>query len=144
MGERRILVVEDDANQRGLLRAFLELDGYRVEEVSDAEAAWSRLADRAPDLVITDERLPGAPGSELVRRMRVDPRFARIPVLLCSALDEERIRSRVPSGEGEGEGRCLFVRKPYAAERLGALVRGILDAPQRGEEGLSGDGAGVG
>jgi len=67
---RRVLVVEDNADGRAMLRALLELDGHDVHEAADGPAGVQRAAALRPDVVIVDVGLPGYDGHEVARRVR--------------------------------------------------------------------------
>lgn len=69
-----ILVVEDEAALRTLLRYNLEKEGFRVAEAFDGRAALQAMADLKPDLVVLDWMIPGLSGVEVCRRARVFPR----------------------------------------------------------------------
>lgn len=67
---QRILVVDDDSDHLGIVSAILEESGYEVERADDAEQALSRVHEFGPSLVLTDLRLPGMDGVELLERVR--------------------------------------------------------------------------
>lgn len=84
---RRVLLVDDDAALAELLAEFLELQGVDVVSVSSGEAALEALArEPAPDLVLLDIKMPGISGEEVLRRMKEEPRWARIPVAAMTGL----------------------------------------------------------
>ena len=68
----KILVVEDEADIRELLRYSLTQEGYAVEEAADGAEALDRITRRAPDLVLLDLMLPRMSGLELCRRLRAN------------------------------------------------------------------------
>ncbi|MGC4117348.1 MAG: response regulator [Myxococcales bacterium] len=87
-----VLLVDDEADVRGVLRETLELDGHTVFEAPSGKAALTRLAEREFDLVLSDIRMPEGDGWSLLRELRRrDPR--RPPVILitgfCDATAEE-------------------------------------------------------
>jgi len=77
----RILVVDDTEANRYAVARHLRQAGYTVWESADGRSALAQVAERAPDLMIVDVRMPGIDGFEVVRRLRADPRSAHIPVL---------------------------------------------------------------
>lgn len=81
-----ILVVDDDQHIQTLLQNLFEDAGYRVATAPDGETALRWLQTGAPDLITMDLMLPGMPGSQAIQRLRSDPRFKDIPVILVSAL----------------------------------------------------------
>ena len=89
---RRILVVDDSLTVREVERQLLEAAGYRVETAVDGAAGWNALRLGDVDLLVTDVDMPRMTGIELTRRVRADPRLARLPVVLVSYKDREEDR----------------------------------------------------
>jgi CheY-like chemotaxis protein len=75
-----ILVVDEESDQRILLRRILERAGHEVSDAGDGTAALSAARESAPDLVVTDMMMPVMDGRELIRCPRGDPATAGIPV----------------------------------------------------------------
>ena len=85
-----ILLVEDIADHRELIKIMLEGGGYAVSSADNGERAWELLmavrpGKDAPDLIITDLRLPGLNGLELIRRIRAMPGLGNIPIIATTA-----------------------------------------------------------
>jgi two-component system chemotaxis response regulator CheY len=80
-----ILVVDDEPDLRNILRTILERAGHDVADACDWTQALAAVHARRPDLVVTDVRMPVTDGTELVRRLRADPRTAHIPIVATSA-----------------------------------------------------------
>jgi CheY-like chemotaxis protein len=80
----RILVVDDEPDQRFLLRRILERAGHEVSEAVNGAAALATARDSPPDLVVTDMMMPVMGGPELIRRLREEPATAGIPILAAS------------------------------------------------------------
>jgi CheY-like chemotaxis protein len=80
----RILVVDDEPDQRFLLRRILQRAGHEVSEANDGAAALRAVRESAPDLVVTDVMMPVMDGVELIRCLRGDPATARILILAAS------------------------------------------------------------
>ncbi len=91
---KTILVADDSAVSRELVREALEEIGYRVIEAADGREALAMALESAPDLALLDIRMPVQDGYETVRAMREDPRLAELPVLALTAFamrgDEEK------------------------------------------------------
>jgi CheY-like chemotaxis protein len=84
---KRVLVVDDDGALGELLSEFLELQGIEVDAAQSGEAALKALAkEPPPDLVLLDIKMPGISGEEVLRRMKENPRWARIPVAAMTGL----------------------------------------------------------
>ncbi|MGH7857218.1 MAG: response regulator [Candidatus Binatia bacterium] len=94
---KRILLVEDDADNRRIFETVLRREGYDVTSVVDGVEAIERLATLRPDLVVVDLGLPRLDGWQTVRRMRSTEGLQSVPVIAVTALalqgDEERARS---------------------------------------------------
>jgi CheY-like chemotaxis protein len=97
-----VLVVDDEASLRFLLRLAFESAGYRVSEASDGAAAMAAIEAEKPDLVATDFMMPVMNGGELIARLRANSETAKIPVLLVSS----------SAGAGRVEGADRFMQKP--------------------------------
>jgi CheY-like chemotaxis protein len=117
----RILIVEDDELQRELLRSILELAEYEVLEAEDGTMALEMARSERPDLIVTDNYMPGLDGLGLIEAVRKDPELRRIPVVLLTAGDEDAARKR-----GRTRGLDHFVQKPVIADDLLGLLRSAL------------------
>jgi DNA-binding response OmpR family regulator len=91
MGDSRILVVDDDDDIRGLLRALLERAGHQVTEAPDGLAGLRELYAASPDLVILDVGMPGLDGWATLERIR---EVTDVPILMLTARDAELERVR--------------------------------------------------
>jgi len=80
----RILVVDDEPDQRFLLRRVFERAGHQVVEAGDGAAALDSARESPPDLVVTDLMMPVMDGVELIRRLRSEPATAAVPILSVS------------------------------------------------------------
>jgi adenylate cyclase len=87
-----VLVVDDEEQNRTLLRDPLEARGYEVEEVENGMQALEKIAARPPDVVLLDLMMPKMDGFEVCRRLRKDARTAHIPILIVTALSERKER----------------------------------------------------
>lgn len=84
MSAPKIAVVEDNEDNRLVVRALLE-DTYQIEEFESGDAALVAFDTSQPDLVLLDISLPGMDGPEVLRRMRADPKTAKLPVIALTA-----------------------------------------------------------
>jgi two-component system chemotaxis sensor kinase CheA len=91
---RRLLVVDDSVTTRTLEKTVLEAAGYEVITASDGAEAWHLLQERGADLVISDVEMPRMDGFALTEAVRGSRRFRDVPVILLTALDNERDRTR--------------------------------------------------
>ncbi|MDD4103022.1 MAG: response regulator [Kiritimatiellae bacterium] len=118
MSDENIMIVEDDADIRELLRYNLEREGFKLHECGSAEEAKAFLARRLPDLVILDLMLPGSDGYAFCRMMRADERTAKIPVIMVTARDED-----ADIVAGLEVGADDYITKPFSSRILSARVR---------------------
>jgi signal transduction histidine kinase/DNA-binding response OmpR family regulator/HAMP domain-containing protein len=87
--ERSILVVDDDANIRSLLRQELEDQGYHVVEAEDGTEAIAKIREHKPDLITLDIAMPGISGFDVAAILRNDPATANIPIIIVSAFEDQ-------------------------------------------------------
>jgi two-component system phosphate regulon response regulator OmpR len=116
--EPHLLVVDDDARLRELLRRYLSDSGFRVTAAADASEARSSLASFAFDLVVLDVMMPGESGLELTRALRTE---GRVPVLLLTAMAEPEDRVN-----GLEQGADDYLSKPFEPRELVLRVRNLL------------------
>ena len=117
--QRRVLVVDDEANIAELVATALRYEGFEVRTAADGAGALAAVRDLAPDLVVLDVMLPDTDGFELQARIRGDGRH--VPVLFLTARDavEDRVR-------GLTLGADDYMTKPFSLEELVARVHAVL------------------
>jgi len=113
---KTILLVDDEANMRFLLRMILESAGYEVREAVNGAAALARVEEGRPDLVVTDLMMPVMSGRELVERLRDNAQTAEIPIILVSASLEAVLK----------EADAIF-EKPVNEDALLAAVHALTE-----------------
>ena len=86
MQDKHILIVEDEAPIRDMLRMALERAEYEVSEAGSVQEARVQIADNRPDLVLLDWMIPGVSGIELARELRGDPLTRELPIIMVTAL----------------------------------------------------------
>jgi len=127
MSKERLLVVDDDANLRWVMQTQLEDAGYTVETAADGEEALRAVDQVAPALVITDLRMPGLSGMDLLRRVRESA--PDVPVILVTAFGS--IQSAV---EAVKAGAYDYLTKPIDFEELVLVVQRALERSRLMEE----------
>ena len=123
MSRWHVLAVDDEPLNLEIMREYLDDPRIDLDLAPNAERAWQRLQEASPayDLVILDRMMPGMNGIELMRRMKADSRFRRIPVVMQTAASSpEQVR------EGIAAGAYYYLTKPYEPGALLAIVRGAL------------------
>jgi two-component system phosphate regulon response regulator PhoB len=116
-----ILIVEDEADLRELVRYNLEAEGFRVSMAESGDEAVERIRDGVPDLILLDWMLPGLSGIELCRRWRSREETARTPIIMITARGEEEERVR-----GLATGADDYVVKPFSMPELVARIQALL------------------
>lgn len=124
-GNRTILVVDDQADERVIQRAMLSHLGYAVREAADGESALADAAADPPDLVLLDVAMPRMDGFEVCRRLRADPRTREVPVLLFTASVVGDLEEMARDACAQG-----VLSKPVEPHRVAEEIRRILDGPE--------------
>ena len=118
---KRILVVEDQEDNRRILRVLLKNSGYEMVEAEDGEQALEAVAKQRPDLILMDIQLPRLDGYETTRRIKANPELKAIPIIA--------VTSYALSGD-EGKARAAgcddYVTKPFSPLKLLEKIRGYL------------------
>ena len=118
---RHILVVEDQEDNRQVVRDLLMANDYEMTEAENGEEALVAVAKDRPDLILMDIQLPVMDGYEVTRRIKADPSLSSIPVIAVTSYalsgDEEKARAA---------GCDDFVPKPFSPRQLLAKIRQYL------------------
>ena len=83
-----ILVVEDDADQRGILEMLFTNAGYDISSAGDGVEAYQKIEELRPDIVVSDLMMPRMDGGQLVRKIRASEKFGRTPVLMLTVVSD--------------------------------------------------------
>jgi DNA-binding NarL/FixJ family response regulator len=123
---KRLLIVDDEPNLLRAVAACLRGEGYEVETARSGEDALVRVAQRLPDLIISDIRMPRMDGFALARQLRGNPRTDLIPIVFLTAKDESADRIA-----GIRSGVDAYLTKPFEPDELVAVVANILTRVER-------------
>jgi two-component system, cell cycle response regulator DivK len=118
---KRILVVEDQEDNRQIIRDMLAQTDYEISEAENGEQALAEIAKQRPDLILMDIQLPIMDGYTATRRIKADPALRSIPIIAVTsyALSGEDKKAR--------EAGCNdYIPKPYSPRELLAKVRQYL------------------
>jgi two-component system cell cycle response regulator DivK len=119
----RILVVDDQEDNRRILRDLLTSAGHEVMEAVTGEEAVTLAQTRAPDLILMDIQLPGIDGYEATRRIKANPALRAIPLIV--------VTSYALSGDDAkalAAGADAYVSKPFSPRAMLAKIREYLPA----------------
>src|SRR5262245_58531325 len=147
MPAAHVLVADDDPQILRMLTEVLTKRGFGVDTAQDGDEAYARAVARAPDVLVTDVMMPKLDGWSLVRKLRLDPKLANLPVIFLTALgtDDARVKAFKLGADD-------YVNKPFKFTDLVARIEKVLGQtrpaeapkPAPASSGLAGDLAQVG
>ena len=119
-----ILYVEDNSDNRKLVRRVLEAEGYRVAEAKDGQQAMERLLAEPIDLALMDINMPEVDGYTLTARIKAMPQFAKLPIVAVTAnvMRGDRERSLQAGCDG-------YIQKPIDIDTLAQQIERFLRRP---------------
>lgn len=118
----KILVVDDDIHATTLFKTILTAKGFEAFIVNDSAVAVQTAASTEPDLIILDLMMPEPNGFEVCRMLRADPKYARIPIVIFTAMgDSESKALALDAGADE------FLTKPFRVEDLMHKIQTLID-----------------
>jgi putative two-component system response regulator len=128
----RLLLVDDDAALRALVRATFEVVDLEVDEAASAREARRRIKARRPDVIVLDVLMPGESGLDLCRSLKADPGTSSIPIVLLSGSDGGSLVA------SDAAGADAYIRKPFSPLELLAVVErlagGLYGVPFRADK----------
>ena len=117
---QRILVVDDSKTELHHLSDVLSKHGYQVRTAENGDEAMRRLAEEKPDLILMDVVMPGQNGFQLTRNITRDPRFAGVPVIMCTSKNQETDKVW-----GMRQGARDYIVKPIDVNELAAKIAAL-------------------
>jgi len=121
MSQFTILVVEDEEAIRQMLVIVLQQNNFNVLEAADVTQAQKILHEQLPDLILLDWMLPKITGDEWTRRLKSDPNYSDLPIILLTAKGEESDKIR-----GLDLGADDYVTKPFSPKELVSRIKAVL------------------
>ena len=121
-----VVVADDDADIRDLVRFKLEQSGLFVVAVGDGAAALEACEEHGPDLVILDVMMPGMSGLDVCRSLRDSDELSAVPVILLTARAQES-----DIAQGFEAGADDYVVKPFSPRELSSRVQAVLQRSGR-------------
>ena len=115
---QKILLVDDSKTELHFLSELLSKHGFSVRTAENGEEAMKRLEEDKPHLILMDVVMPGENGFQLTRKITRDPRFADVPVIMCTSkgLETDKVW-------GMRQGARDYVVKPVDADELITKIR---------------------
>jgi len=131
---KKVLIAEDNAVKRELLRELLEMRGYAVVETCNGEEALQQIAETQPDILLVDLGMPVLDGFGTIQRIRDNPSFCSLPVLAVTAYAMQGDRERVLNSGFDG-----YLSKPINPITLDQELNRLLskNSRQKGFHGSS-------
>lgn len=123
---KRLLIVDDEPNLLRAVAACLRGEGYEVDTARSGEEALVYVAQRLPDLIVSDIRMPRMDGYAFARQLRGNPRTDLIPIVFLTAKDESSERIA-----GLRSGVDAYLTKPFEPDELTAVIGNILARVER-------------
>ena len=118
MAIHKILLVDDSKTELHHLSELLGKRGFEVRTAENGEDAMKRLGEETPDLILMDVVMPGQNGFQLTRAITRDPRFSKVPVIMCTSKNQETDKVW-----GMRQGARDYIVKPVDANELMAKIR---------------------
>ena len=113
-----ILLVDDSRTELHVLTDLLVRQGFRVRTAENGDEALRRIAEEKPDLILMDVVMPGQNGFQLTRTITRDPRYADVPVIMCTSKSQETDKVW-----GMRQGARDYVVKPVDPDELVQKIR---------------------
>lgn len=124
--KKRLLVVDDEPKLLRAIAVDLKGEGYEVDVARSGIEALVYIAQKLPDLIISDIRMPGMDGYEFARRLRRNESTSLIPIIFLTAKDTTADRI-----EGFRTGVDAYLTKPFEPDELLSVISSILDRVER-------------
>lgn len=125
----QILIVDDESYARQTIEMLLLKESYELFFAEDAHEALAQLDDELPDVILSDVMMPNMDGFELCQRIKRNPKWNHVPIILVTALDSKQDLAR-----GLEAGADDFLHKPINGLELRARVRSMLRIKQRHDD----------
>jgi two-component system, OmpR family, phosphate regulon response regulator PhoB len=128
---KTILVIEDEAPIRELLRLILSQGGFKMMEAENSQTALALLANELPDLILLDWMLPGISGLEIARSLKNTEKYQDIPIIMLTARAAEDNKVK-----GLEAGADDYIVKPFSPRELIARIQAVLRRSSKSAEGI--------
>jgi two-component system chemotaxis response regulator CheY len=115
-----ILVVDDSASMRQMVSFTLKSAGYTVTEAVDGQDAYEKTTARDFDLVLTDQNMPRMDGLSLTRKLRDNPKFKSVPILVLTTESSDQMKQA-----GRSAGTTGWLVKPFDPAKLIEVIQKV-------------------
>ena len=122
----KILVIDDDARDRGLLVAVLEERGYEIILADNGGAGLMLCHRQTPDAVVLDLNMPGIDGRSILRQLRI--LHPTLPVVVFSGLSTDEIEQEMLN-----QGATACIQKAFSLDQLGSALQEVLPSPTQAD-----------
>lgn len=120
-----VLIIDDEIHIRRLIAQMLELGGYQVLEAASGPEALHLIEETRPDVITCDIFMPGMTGFEVLETLKSQPATAEIPVIMLTALGQEKDTNRAME-----LGAADYVTKPFGTTKLAETIKRQLEGRQ--------------
>ena len=108
-----ILIVDDDVTVTQLLQTLLKMEGHRATPVNESRETLAMVDQLNPDLILLDLMMPGLTGFEICDLLQQNPKYANIPIMIISAMDDRESREKALAA-----GAKDYMTKPFSVDTL--------------------------
>ncbi len=122
---KRILYIEDNANNRLLVERIIKAEGYIMLEATDGLSGIEMAARERPDLFIVDLHLPGVSGFTVIRKIKANPEISHTPIVVLTAYGNAASEQEAREAGCDG-----FLHKPADIRQIRAVIRHFLGEPE--------------
>ena len=126
MVQKRVLIVEDEANMRTVLREVLERSGYVAAEAADGLEGLAKAESWHPHAILLDIRMPDLDGYEVCRRLKANPATKPIPVIVMTAFQDDALNRLAYE-----VGTMACILKPFRLEALLSTIQTTIAGAER-------------
>ncbi len=124
--QKTILVVDDEPDFVSVLKVNLERAGFAVEVAYDGEEGLAKVEASPPDAIVLDVMMPGKDGYQVCAQLKEAPKYARIPVILLTAVASKVPSTRYSHYDGMTMNADEYLPKPASAEQIVASLKRLL------------------
>jgi len=137
MNKLRLLIIEDEAHIRDMVRFALERADFTIDEAQDAQEARQSIANYLPDLILLDWMLPNQSGLDLLRQFKKNEQTRDVPVIMLTARTDE-----TDTIKGLNSGADDYITKPFSPKELIARIKAVIrrTLPRMSEQIITIDG----